>query len=431
MLRIPKRPVLVRHYAWITAIFIPASAAAGTELGDTNCDGSVTVSDIGFFVIALVDPAGYAASFPNCDITSADINQDGAVTVSDISGFIDLLAPPPMASFDRIGPTNNVVNDVSADGDVIVGYFASGCSDHIFTYEMDEAFYWTIQDGATGWGFPFDPDCVDEVGNRATAVSADGTVAIGHGRRDTGALCETVVRFTVGGGTSQIWPPNFDFCANGCEFRVTGVTNSGAAIGQSKYETTNKMGNLICIDVAFGPAIPPAVGQLPPTSIALDTTPDGLIQVGSEGGGAVRWQDGIAAQLISPLGTLTAATTISNNGDYIAGSMMTTDGSVGFVVGPDGNVQPLGVAPAGDLIPSGVSDDGLVVVGSAGQTAFIWTPTIGVRDLQDYLQNDVGVGLAGWTLTAATGLSAEGTVIIGNAIKQNETSGWRAFVPRE
>ncbi len=63
-------------------------------LGDMNCDGVVTVGDIAGFVLALTDPAGYAAQFPNCNINNADINQDNVVSVGDISGFVALLTAP-------------------------------------------------------------------------------------------------------------------------------------------------------------------------------------------------------------------------------------------------------------------------------------------------------------------------------------------------
>lgn len=60
-------------------------------VGDMNCDGVISVSDIGAFVVALTDPANYATLFPDCDITNADTNADGFVTVSDIGGFVVLL----------------------------------------------------------------------------------------------------------------------------------------------------------------------------------------------------------------------------------------------------------------------------------------------------------------------------------------------------
>lgn len=59
--------------------------------GDMNCDGSVGVSDIGAFVLALTDPAGYAKAFPECDILNGDLNGDSQVSVGDIGLFVALL----------------------------------------------------------------------------------------------------------------------------------------------------------------------------------------------------------------------------------------------------------------------------------------------------------------------------------------------------
>ncbi len=63
-------------------------------LGDMNCDGIVSVGDIAGFVLALTDPAGYAAAFPACDINNGDINGDSVVSVGDIAAFVTLLTGP-------------------------------------------------------------------------------------------------------------------------------------------------------------------------------------------------------------------------------------------------------------------------------------------------------------------------------------------------
>jgi hypothetical protein len=63
------------------------SAAAG----DVNCDGLVNGYDIDPFVLALTDPAGYAAAFPTCDMRTADLNYDGAVNGYDIDPFVAVL----------------------------------------------------------------------------------------------------------------------------------------------------------------------------------------------------------------------------------------------------------------------------------------------------------------------------------------------------
>ncbi len=63
-------------------------------VGDLNCDGNVDFGDINPFVLALTNPPGYHAAFPNCDLMNADINADGKVDFGDINPFVRLLTGP-------------------------------------------------------------------------------------------------------------------------------------------------------------------------------------------------------------------------------------------------------------------------------------------------------------------------------------------------
>lgn len=59
--------------------------------GDMDCDGQISIADIAPFVLALVNPDGYAAQFPQCDVMLADFNGDNAVAVADIGQMIQIL----------------------------------------------------------------------------------------------------------------------------------------------------------------------------------------------------------------------------------------------------------------------------------------------------------------------------------------------------
>ncbi|MGE0480624.1 MAG: PQQ-binding-like beta-propeller repeat protein [Phycisphaerae bacterium] len=63
--------------------------------GDLNCDGVVNNFDIDPFVLALADPAGYAAAYPACTRSAADANADGLVNNFDIDPFVELLIAQP------------------------------------------------------------------------------------------------------------------------------------------------------------------------------------------------------------------------------------------------------------------------------------------------------------------------------------------------
>ncbi len=61
--------------------------------GDVNCDGLINFFDIDPFVLALFDPAAYAAQYPSCNISYADVSGDGLVNFFDIDPFVAVLFP--------------------------------------------------------------------------------------------------------------------------------------------------------------------------------------------------------------------------------------------------------------------------------------------------------------------------------------------------
>lgn len=85
-----------------------------------------------------------------------------------------------------------------------------------------------------------------------------------------------------------------------------------------------------------------------------------------------------------------------------------------------------------------VNADGRVVVGTAvafddlgsveSFRATIWTQELGNRDLQEYLAL-VGVNLSGWDLGWAHGVSADGSVIVGNGWYNGVYQGWVVTIP--
>jgi len=90
--------------------------------------------------------------------------------------------------------------------------------------------------------------------------------------------------------------------------------------------------------------------------------------------------------------------------------------------------------------PMDMSFDGSVVVGMAwdlmqwlpSSRAFIWTSQDGIQLLSDVLANNYGLmdPLSGWTLTSATGISADGRTICGYGINPDgNQEGWVVTIP--
>jgi uncharacterized membrane protein len=78
-----------------------------------------------------------------------------------------------------------------------------------------------------------------------------------------------------------------------------------------------------------------------------------------------------------------------------------------------------------------VSADGAIVVGfgntAQGSEAFIWDATNGMRNLKSVLVAAGRQEVERWRLTEATGISADGRIIVGNGTNPNgQTEGWIA-----
>lgn len=149
-------------------------------------------------------------------------------------------------------------------------------------------------------------------------------------------------------------------------------------------------------------------------SRASDVSGDGSIVVGSGYGGAFQWTQATGMIPLATTGPLKQPflgqpNVISADGSTVAGQspqawLWTAAGGLNF----------LGFNQA----VYGLSADGSVAVGgdqwsSDSGIAFIWDSVNGARPLQDYLQNDLGLNINGWTLYAALGISDDGTKIVG------------------
>ena len=78
----------------LVAAVTTASANGVSHRGDMNCDGAVDRNDIQPFLLAVNNPAGYMATYPNCDIMNGDINGDMVVNALDIQPFFALFPAP-------------------------------------------------------------------------------------------------------------------------------------------------------------------------------------------------------------------------------------------------------------------------------------------------------------------------------------------------
>jgi len=180
-------------------------------------------------------------------------------------------------------------------------------------------------------------------------------------------------------------------------------------------------------------------------SFGMDVSADGSIVVGNSGsdigGQAFQWtESGSIEGLGHPVTKdFSQAWAISSDGSVIVGSAGTTGPSatlVAYLWTGVGSWQSLGDLAGGDTLGEAydVSADGSVIVGygttEAGKEAFIWDAENHMRNLKAVLESDCGLDLTGWTLTEATGISADALTIVGNGINPSGyAEGWIATIP--
>jgi probable HAF family extracellular repeat protein len=228
-----------------------------------------------------------------------------------------------------------------------------------------EAFRWTADEGMVGLG--------DLLGGRfwsnAGGVSADGSVIVGSSISDTGY---TAFRWT----------------------ETTGMI----ALRESGYSEASR------------------------------TTQDGSVVVGlaSFGGGitAFRWTRETGMKSIGDLPggrVYGVANDVVDGGNVIAGWSNSANGDEAFRWTEESGIVGLGDFSGGSFRSTGarLTADGSIAVGQGttenGMEPFLWTEEQGMQSLQQILIG-LGVDLSGWQLTRGTGISADGSVVIGAGI---------------
>ena len=128
---------------------------------------------------------------------------------------------------------------------------------------------------------------------------------------------------------------------------------------------------------------------------------------------------------------------VSADGSVAVGRSISASGSEAFRWTDGGGMVGLGDLAGGSFSSRafGVSADGSAVVGrgssASGTEAFVWDETNGMRGLMQVLM-DQGIDMTGWSLTEASGVSADGLTIVGygtNPLSQQE--GWIATIVPE
>ncbi len=345
--------------------------------------GNLLASGSGPAVFAFVLAVGSAhaqslegTGFPSpYDRTQASaVSGDGTVVVG--QAFTSNLFGPMaafrwsatggMADLGTLGGYNQpFAAGVNYDGTVVVGTLGG-------LFVNSQAFRWLDGPGMTGLGY-----LPGDSWSSATGVSADGKVIVGNS------------------GTSS---------SDGQAFRwVDDGSSTGHMEGLGLAGGTRTQANAVSAD---GKVV---VGNLYYSTEEYQT---------------FRWSESEGMHSLFPVGfpfgMRASATAVNADGSVVVGSIYqdSTASAYRWVYGELYTV--LGQLGTGDFSEAlAVSADGSVVVGRAGDgtsfEAFYWAEgePEGMVSVASLLQ-EAGVEMTGWVLETATGISADGTVIVGS-----------------
>ena len=173
------------------------------------------------------------------------------------------------------------------------------------------------------------------------------------------------------------------------------------------------------------------------SGIANGVSFDGEVIVGQNNGEAFRWTQSTG---IVGLGDIpgaqfySSANAVSSDGSIVVGygdayGNSTGDGRHAFRWTQSEGIIDIADLP-GQSEAHAISGDGSVVVGMVNGRqypfefeAFIWDKVNGMRYLKDVLENDYGLDLTEFHLEDATGISYDGTKIVGTCTKANPPYG--------
>jgi probable HAF family extracellular repeat protein len=262
---------------------------------------------------------------------------------------------------------------VSGDGSVVVGDSQSWSSDPYL-----EAFRWTAEYGMRGLGdFP-----EGRFKSIAWDVSDDGSTVIGNGTLgDIGAPRPMAYRWTQAEGMVELG--DLDGAWNSRQSQAYAVSADGSTIVGSAKSTGT-------LHEAF-----------------RWTAEEGMIGLGDLPGGMFE----------------SGAMAVSADGSIIFG-WSSAGQSEGFRWTEETGMVSLGP----DGIIEDVSADGSVGIGDTSGRAYVWDEVHGQRLVRDILIAN-GIDMDDWTLIFGTGISADGTTIVGTGYHNGVTEAWIAHLP--
>ncbi len=314
----------------------------------------------------------------------------------------------------------STASDVSADGSVVVG---TG-----LTSSGTMAFRWTNETGMVGLG---SLSTGFTQSSSAYGISADGTTIVGSVSSIQGGDSRLeAMRWTNETGMTGLG----DLPGGKLQSVAFAASADGSVIVGQGTSASNKEAMRWTSSGLVGLGL---LSSGDTSSTALDVSADGSVIVGSSDKSltsrqAVRWNAANEIEALPNLGPNDSsfASSASSDASIIVGRAGPSAVGVRWTTG---GVEDL----SGRIrLAEDVSADGSVIVGSGRSdlspnvVAYLWSPLTDSVLLGDYLLNHGVSAVAGWELTGAIGVSADGKTIVGYGTNpEGQQEAWLARIP--
>ena len=363
---------------------------------------TVVLRALAIVFFAIGQPIVASAQQPSLQVIGSGSSNALANAVS-ANGTVatgELFSGGPQIAFSSTGGTitssnlaNSIATSINSDGSVIAGTLGLGA--------QNQAFQWPVGGSPTGIGMFNAAICGSPTDSysKGFAVSPDGSTIVGISA--SAAFCDgEAFSWTSGGGMKALGCPVnpatlcFQNAANGVSANgsvIVGTSLQSGSLASAAWSYSN--GSYNCFLGACAQGATSNAG-------ANAVTPDGTVIVGQ--------------------------TNPATNQPNTTGQ--------GFVY-KNGNVTLVGQLPGGNTSQLvAVSSNGSVAVGNGydnteHQAAVLWTPSLGLQRIDTLLAAAGVSAVKNWGLSQATGISADGTVIVGIGTFGNAPNGWIAVLP--
>ena len=302
------------------------------------------------------------------------------------------------------GGNSSFANAISADGSTVTGSSNGSVG--------NRAFRWTAGGGLQNLGI------LDSSGpySDGSALSADGSVVTGISAGSNNN--NRAFRWTAATGMQSL-----GVLGTGSASVGNAISANGSVIAGESYTAGFSNPRAFRWTAATGLQ---SLGILPggQGTDAFAISADGSVIAGVDSVNgflrAFRWTAGGIQDIGDlPGSNSTEAIGLSPDGSVATGDSGDALGTIfqAFRWTSGGGMQDLGILAGGSISQGrAITADNSIIIGasasSIGDRAFLWTQSLGMVDLNEYLPL-YGLNLTGWTLTQASGISADGSAITG------------------